>query len=80
MRDLKGDRKVLLTLDLKTTALVHRLMVSGLYHARLNQKEFDNARRGQELLENLLLQAGFYSAAELRMVLDGAAKIITVAP
>jgi hypothetical protein len=72
--------KVGVTLDLKTAALVHKLFVTGIYHARLSQAEFENAKRGQEIFESLLLQTGYYSPAELRMVLDSAGKIITVAP
>lgn len=71
---------VQLTVNVATAALIHKLMVTGLYHARLSQAEFDNARRGQAILENLLLQTSFYSESELRMVLDSTAKIITVTP
>lgn len=72
--------KVGITLDLATAALVHKLMVTGIYHARLSQAEFESARRGQEIFESLLLQTGYYSPSELRMILDGAGKIITVGP
>jgi hypothetical protein len=76
----RAHNAVNLTLDLRTLALVHKLMATGIYHARLSQAEFDNARRGQELLENLLLQSNYYSASELRMVLDSTAQIVRVAP
>lgn len=69
-----------LMLDLRTLALVHKLMATGIYHARLSQAEFHNARTGQERLESVLLQSGFYSASELRMVLDSTAQIVRVAP
>lgn len=78
--EIKAGTKIQLFLDLRTVALVHKLMSTGIYHARMDQREFDNAKRGQELLENLLLNSGYYSAAELRMVLDSAGKIITVSP
>jgi hypothetical protein len=72
--------KVGVTVDLKTAALLHKLFVTGIYHARLSQAEFENARRGQEIFESLLLQTGYYSTAELRMVLDSVGKTFTVAP
>lgn len=78
--EFKGAQRVQVTLDLRTFALVHKLFSTGLYHCRLSQSEFDNAKRGQEIFENVLLQSGYYSPAELRMVLDGAGKIITVSP
>lgn len=78
--DFIGAKRVQVTLDLKTFALVHRLFSTGLYHCRLSQAEFDNAKRGQEMFENVLLASGYYSPAELRMVLDSAGKIITVSP
>jgi hypothetical protein len=71
---------VSITLDLQTIALVHKLMVSGLYHARLSQKEFDNAKRGQAMLENVLLQTGYYDDTYLRMILESVGTIIRVAP
>jgi hypothetical protein len=78
--EIKAGTRIQLFMDLRTVALVHKLMSTGIYHARLSQKEFDNAKRGQEIFEGVLLQSGFYSASELRMVLDSAGKIITVSP
>ncbi len=72
--------RVRLNTDLKTIALVHKLMVTGLYHTKLSQQDFDNVRRGQEMFEHVLLGLDYYSESELRMVLDSTAKIITVAP
>jgi hypothetical protein len=46
----------------------------------MSQEEFEDAQRGQEQFETILLHSGFYSPAELRMVLDSAGKIIAVAP
>jgi len=80
INEQRAKTVVNLMLDLRTLALVHKLMATGIYHARLSQKEFENAKRGQELLENLLLQSSYYSASELRMVLDSTAQIVRVAP
>lgn len=75
-----SQTKLQLFLDFRTTALIHKLMATGIYHARLSQEEFETAKRGQALLEDVLTRSNYYSASELRMVLDSTAKIITVAP
>ena len=75
-----GVKWVQVTLDVKSIALVHKLMCAGIYHARLSQAEFDNVRKGQEIFESIMLETNFYSPAELRMVLDSVGKLVTVSP
>jgi hypothetical protein len=73
-----SQSRVQVFLDFRTTALIHKLMATGIYHARLSQDEFDVAKRGQALLEDVLMSSNYYSESELRMVLDSTAKIFTV--